>query len=575
MAERDGLTSRQVKNIRKGALSQERSSWFTQWQEISRYLLPRNGRFLIGDVNKGDKRHNNIYDSTGTRALRVLAAGLMAGMTSPARPWFRLKIADKDLMEYTPVKMWLNAVTELMRDIFNASNTYRALHGLYEELGAFGTAATILLPRYETVIHHFPLTVGEYMLAQNEFGEVDTLYREFQMTVAQIFGQFVTKRSKSGSADWSNVSQTVKNMYDTNKLDQWVDVVHVVEPRTERDTRYKDAKNMPFASCYYEANQGAMDNMYLSESGFKRFPALAPRWAGVSCDIYGNSPGMETLGDIKQLQHQQLRKGQGIDYLVKPPIQVPTSFKSHDLDSLPGGVNFVDSAGPSGGMKNAFEVNINLEHLLMDIIDVRQRIDETFYKNLFLAVINDTRQQPGTAREIAEKHEEKLLMIGPVLERLHNELLKRKVDVTFEEMLHAGIVPPPPPELQDHELQVQFVSMLAQAQQAVGTGAIDRFVGSLGAIAQFKPGVLDKFDEDEWADQYSEMLGVDPSLIVGDEKVAIVRQNRAQQQKQQAAAEQAQQIAQTAKTAGDTNVSNVQDILGLFSGYQSPTGVEA
>lgn len=566
--------------MRLSALDTERSSWFSQWQEISRVLLPRNGRFLITDRNKGDKRHNNIYDSTGTRALRVLAAGLMAGMTSPARPWFRLKIADRALMQYTPVKLWLNQVTELMRDIFNASNTYRSLHSLYEELGAFGTGATIMLPRYETVIHHHPLTIGEYFLATNQYGEVDTLYREFEMTVANIVEQFVNpeqvgSQRKSGSPDWSNVSQSLKTLWDTNKLYEWVPVVHAIEPRRDRDYRAKDDKNMPVSSCYFEKNRSSLDNVFLRESGFKRFPALAPRWGGVSCDIYGNSPGMESLGDIKQLQHQQLRKGQGIDYMVKPPIQVPTSFKQHNLDSLPGGVNFVDSAGPNGGMKNAFEVKLDLSHLLLDIQDVRGRIDETFYKNLFLAVISDQRNDPGTARRIAEIHEEKLLMIGPVLERLHNELLKRKIDVAFEEMIEAGIVPPPPEELQMQELQVQFVSMLAQAQQAVGTGAVDRYVGSMGVIAQFKPGVLDKFDEDEWADQYADMLGVDPSLIVGDEKVAIIRADRAKLQQAAAAAEQAQQAAETAKTAGDVNVGNARDIMGLFSGYQSPTGVEA
>lgn len=58
---------------RWGALKSERSSWLTHWREISDYLLPRSGRFLATDRNKGDKRHNNIYDSTGTRSLGLLA----------------------------------------------------------------------------------------------------------------------------------------------------------------------------------------------------------------------------------------------------------------------------------------------------------------------------------------------------------------------------------------------------------------------------------------------------------------------------------------------------------------------
>jgi hypothetical protein len=177
--------------IRRGALFTERATWMPQYREMSQYIMPRTGRFLLTDQNKGDKRYNSIIDSTGTRALRVLAAGLMAGMTSPARPWFRLYTLDTDLMEYGPVKEWLNIVTEKMRTIFSRSNTYRSLHMLYEELGCYGTAASIVLDDFEDVIHHYPSTCGEYMIATDAPRKVvNTLYREFQMTVASLVAEF-------------------------------------------------------------------------------------------------------------------------------------------------------------------------------------------------------------------------------------------------------------------------------------------------------------------------------------------------------------------------------------------------
>lgn len=561
MAESNSKTKKQKYTERKSALWTERSTWVPQWREINRYLLPRNGRFLLSDRNRGEKRHNNIYDNTGTRALRVLAAGLMAGMTSPARPWFRLGTTDTALMQFEPVKLWLNDVTELMRQIFQRSNTYRALHMMYEELGGFGTASSIILPDYSDVIRHYTLTVGEYALATDARNEVNALYREFDMTVAQIVGQFGI----------GNVTASVKSLYDTGKLDAWLPVTHIIEPRADRDVKKKDAKNMPYASCYYESNSDAAGDKFLRESGFKRFTAISPRWAATGGDIYGSSPGMEALGDIKQLQHEQLRKAQGIDYLVKPPVQLPTGMKHQEFNSLPGGASYVDTSN-GGGIKNAFEVNINLSHLLADILDCRGRIEETFYKNLFMMLADDTRSGI-TAREVAEKHEEKLLMIGPVLERLHNELLKRKIDITFDQMIEAGIVPPPPKEMNGQELNVEFISMLAQAQRAIATGSIDRFVGSMGVIAQLKPGVLDKFDEDEWADKYSDMLGIDPTLIVADDKVAIVRDQRAKQAAQQAQAAQAAQAMQTAKMASEANTGEpnvLTDMVSNFSGYGGP-----
>lgn len=555
-----GQPKRDKLYTRWGALKTERSSWLSHWKEISDYLLPRSGRYFVQDRDRGQRRHNNIYDSTGTRSLRVLAAGMMAGMTSPARPWFRLGTADPDLMKYAPVKVWLDDVTRTMTTIFQKSNTYRALHNIYEELGAFGTASSIVLPDYKNVIHHYPLTIGEYCIATDYQGNVNTIYREFQKTVHELVGEFGI----------DNVSNTVKNLYDRGSLDQWVTVLHSIEPRIDRDARKRDSKNMPWASCYFEI--GAQEGKYLSESGFKEFPTLAPRWATTGGDIYGNSPGMEALGDIKQLQHEQLRKAQGIDYKTRPPLQVPTSMKNRDVETLPGGITFVDANSPQGGIRTAFETNIDLSHLLEDIRDVRQRIEGSFYADLFLMLANSDNGRM-TATEVAERHEEKLLMLGPVLERLHNELLDPLIEMTFSRMIEAGVVPPPPPELEGQDINVDFVSMLAQAQRAIGTNSIDRFVGNLGQVATFKPDVLDKFDSDKWADAYSDMLGVDPELIVPSDQVAMIRQQRA---KAQQAAAQQEQLAVGAQTAKDlsqaktTEPSALTNVIDMFSGYNSP-----
>jgi len=553
-----GAPKREQLFTRWGMLKSERASWWAHWQEITTFLLPRNGRYFVQDRDKGWRRHNNIYDNTGTRALRVLGAGMMAGATSPARPWFRLATGDSDLNRYQPVKLWLDEVTRRMQVVFQRSNTYRALHGMYEELGAFGTAASIMLPDYKSVVHHYPVTVGEFAIAQDYQGRVCTLYREFEKTVGELVKEF----------GYKNCSTTVQNMYDRGSLDQWIRLIHAIEPRADRDIRKRDSLNMAWGSYYFEV--GGNKDKFLRVSGFKEFPGVVPRWATAGGDIYGNSPGMEALGDVKQLQHEQLRKAQVIDYQTKPPLQVPTSLKNRDVETLPGGITFVE--GQSQGIKTAFEVNLNIQHLLEDIQDVRERVRGAFYADLFLMLANatDTRM---TATEVAERHEEKLLMLGPVLERLHNELLEPLIESTFNRMLEAGLIPPPPEEMNGMEISVEFVSMLAQAQRAIGVNSIDRFVGNLGAVAQFKPDVLDKFNADEWADAYSDMLGVDPNLIIGNQQVAMVRKarNDALAAKEQMAA--MQQQAATAKdlSAATTGQDNMlTNVIDMFSGYNTP-----
>ena len=549
---------------RWGQLKSERASWWAHWQEITTYLLPRNGRYFRQDRDKGWRRHNNIYDNTGTRALRTLGAGMMAGATSPARQWFRLGTVDPELNQYYPVKIWLDDVTRRMQSVFQRSNTYRTLHGMYEELGAFGTSASLVMGDYKNIIHHYPSTVGEFAIATDYQGRVNTIYREFEKTVHEMVQEF----------GYKNCSQAVRNMYDRGSLDAWVPIIHAIEPRSDRDPTKRDALNMEWASYYFEV--GGDPNKYLREGGFKNFPGLVPRWNVVGGDIYGNSPGMEALGDIKQLQHEQLRKAQAIDYKTKPPLQVPTGMKNRDVETLPGGISFVDAAG--NGIRTTFEVQLDLSHLLADIQDVRGRVNGAFYADLFLMLANatDTRM---TATEVAERHEEKLLMLGPVLERLHNELLDPLIDSTFARMVEAGILPPAPPELQGMDLSVEFVSMLAQAQRAIGTNGVDRFVGNLGVVAGIKPEVLDKFDGDAWVDAYSDMLGVDPRMIVASDKVAVIRKQRAQAEAAAAQSEQMHKQSETARNlaaaptgAGGQNA--LMDVMNQFSGYNSPSPLE-
>jgi hypothetical protein len=542
---------------RKSALWTERSSWITHWREISDYQQPRAGRFVASDRNKGDKRANHILDNTAVFGARTLAAGLMSGITSPARPWFRLEIKDKDLMESGPVKAWLHDVASLLRGIFAASNTYRSLHSLYEELGLFGTGTSVLLPDFDNVVHHYPLTVGEYALATDAKGNVNTLAREFQMTVEQMAMQFGKE----------NLSTTVRNLFDKGSYDAWVDVVHLVEPRRERDVRKLDGANKRFASYYIEPGQDNFDK-FLSESGFNRFPALAPRWVVTGNDVYGTSPGMECLGDVKQLQHQQLRKGQAIDYQVNPPLQVPSKYKEAHKARLPGGVFYVDSVGQQGGVKSAYEVNLNLQHLMLDIQDVRERIRSAYYADLFLMLANDNRSGI-TATEVAERHEEKLLMLGPVLERLHNELLSPLIDITFEYAREAGILPEAPPELEGMELSVEFISVLAQAQRAVATQGMDRLLGTIGNMAAIKPEVLDKIDFDQVVDDYGDAYGVNPKIIVPDDTVAALRQQRAAAMQAQQAAATAPQVVDSAKTASEIDTGNLQDVLTSLQGYSN------
>lgn len=545
------------------SLKSERSSWMSHWQEVSEVLTPRTGRFFPSDNNRGDKRHRKILDNTGTRALRTLAGGMMAGMTSPARPWFRLTTMSPELDESYEVKDWLTRATTVMQMIFSKSNVYRALHTAYEELGAYGTCAVIIYDDPDNAVHCMPLTIGEYAIATDGRGRVNTLYREFRMTVSQLVQEF----------GYENCSKATQKQFDDHNYDEWVTVINAIEPRDMRDPEKQDAKNMPYQSVYFE--ESSEDGAILRESGFRTFPALCGRWCVSGGDIYGTSPGMEALGDLNQLQQEQFRKSQAIDYQSNPPVVVPADLKDDESAIVPGGTVFVDSTSQAQTVRSAFDVPLRIDALLQDIQDVRQRVNEAFYKDIFM-MLTEKAGDRMTATEVAERHEEKMLMLGPVLDRLNSELLDPLITIVFNRMAELGMLPPVPEELQYADLNVDFISILAQSQKAVATNAIDRFTNSLGVVAGMDRQVLDNFDADYWVQTYADSLGVDARLVRPRSMVAKIRQARAEAQQAQQQLANAQQQAATLKDlsaaqvgaqAGRIDPMQPQDISNMFAGY--------
>lgn len=538
------------------ALKEERSSWMSHWKDISEVLLPRAGRFLPTENNRGGRAaFRKILDSTGTRALRTLSGGMMSGMTSPARPWFRLTTFNPELDESYEVKVWMSQVTSLMQMVFYKSNTYRALQMAYEELGAFGTSATLIYDDFDRVIHCHPLTIGEFAIATDSRGRVNTVYREFRMTVAMLVQEF----------GLANVSRAVKDMYDRGQLDEWVEVINAIEPRAERDPRKTDAKNMPYLSVYFE--KSGDKGKVLRETGFTEFPAMCARWSVTGGDIYGTSPGMEALGDLCQLQQMQFRKSQAIDYKVHPPVLIPSEMKNMGTQFLPGGVIPYSNAQQAQQIRSAYMVDLDLNSLLVDIQDVRQRINEAFYRDIFMLMVNST-DKTMTATEVTERHEEKMLLMGPVLERLNAEMLDPLINIVFNKLVQADLLPPLPEDLQGQQLNVEFISILAQAQKAISTNSVDRMFSVLGNLAGMKPDIVDNVDLDFWPQWYADALGVDPRFIVSGKKVAVIREQRAQAEQQAAAMEQLQGATQAAKNMGMTmQGQSPEQIMQAFTGY--------
>lgn len=543
--------------VRLSELETERAAFDAHWREIDLFMAP--GRFRDGhnaEENRGEKKHRKIIDETALRARRVFVAGFVSGMTSPARPWFKLTVPDSDLAEFSSVRAWLEEVERRINLILARSNFYHAIANVYDDLGTFGTAALSVTERRDSVVWFRPHPVGDFHVSANDDMLVDTIYRQTKLTVRQLVERFGRE----------NCANSTLASYDAGNLEERVDVVQAIEPNDKRLAGLPDARNKPFRSVWFE--ESGEENKYLGQYGFDEFPSMVVRWQASPLDDYGiDCPGMTALGGVKQLQHQQLKKGQAIDKMVNPHLQVPPNLKGV-RSFLPGGTTVYDQTSPNGGIRPIHDVSLRLDYMLNDIREVQQRIHESFFVDLFLMI--SQQDDVRTATEIALRNEEKLLVLGPALQRVQTELLDPLLDRVFAIMERAGAIPLPPPELEGMPLQVKYISMLAQAQQSVVASSVERFLGAAGSMAQMNPGVLEKVDFDETLEEYAEILGVPQRLLKSNEDVAAARDAQAQQV---AAAEQLdalQQGADVAKTVSEVDASPDGALAQLLGGGDPP-----
>jgi hypothetical protein len=544
------------------------------WRELGDYFMPRRTRFWTGDRNRGDKRNQNIIDSTGRFAARTLASGLHAGLTSPARPWMKLTTPDPDLAEFETVKEWLHDVTTRLLTLFVQANLYNALPIVYGDMGIFATAAMAVLPDEKDLFRCYTYPIGSYALGLDSRGNATTFVRSYELTVRQIVETFAWDKATK-KLDRKVLSDQVQRAWDKGDYEQAVTLNWLVTPNNEMNPRALHAKDaLPWASCHFE--DAATPDRFLRESGFKSFPLMCPRWDVNSPeDSYGTaSPGMDALGDNKQLQIMHKRKGQAIEKQVYPSLVGPTALRTQTTSLLAGNITYIDE-GQQKALRAIHDVNINLADMTADIRETQYRIQRAFYEDLFLMLAQQDQArgtlQPMTAREVDERHEEKLLALGPVLERTNDELLDPLIDRVFGMMEDVGLVPEPPDELDQVRLKVEYISILSQAQKLVGVIGQDRFLASTMPLMQAFPEVRHKIRIMQVVDDYGDMLGVDPRTIVPTDEA---EQAAAAEQQAAAAAAQAQQAKTTAdamKSASQAKLAGGDSALDrLAAGQGAP-----
>ena len=546
------------------SMEAEFTNWRPHFQELAKYLLPRRYIWLsersalLGtttETNRGSKQRNEfILDATGTKALRDMAAGMLNGITSPARPWLRLRAAgfsyeSQDL----EIKNYTDEVSRRMLMVLAESNFYNSMAILFLDLGAFGSAAMLAYEDFEEVVRFYNSPVGEFRFAQDNRRMVDTFARTIHMTLRQAVQQF--------GKDFLNAKYQDKIKAGGAKLGEYITVCHLIERNTPDREESLPAK-FSYREFYWDKTLN--DGELLAHAGFQEKPGAWPRWEPVANDDYGTSPAMDALPDIIQLQHEVLRKGQAIDKMVKPPVVIEGFMANRASSLLPGGIT-VAPAGASFGAKPVYTVQPPLQEMNLDRQELRRRIQETFHNDLFRMISSlDTVR---SATEIDARKEEKLVLLGAVLERFENEALDPIIKRVFNIMKRADLLPEAPAGLNPDDLEIEYVSILTDAQRAVGTATIERFLQILGSAVALEPSLKNTVNMDAVLRDYGDRLSIPAAHFNSEEEAASLLEGEAENNQAREAALVGKDLTGAAKNLSDTDVGGgenaMQRLLGM------------
>ena len=556
LANGDSIDTPKWHRQRMKSLAMVRQPFLPVMDSIQRHIIPILGRtFVHGKKANETMNTDDVIDTTGTQALKITSAGMMAGISSPARKWINLMVSESHPGQGISGRWteWLQHANDALFSFWDESDLYDMLAGIYLEMPAFGTAAGFgtevpgQIPGQDFVWRLIP--GGEYVIGENAMGRVDTIYRTLNLTVNQMVERYAEKDNTGKPIVDGNLSDAVSQMYRNGDWDESVEVVQYIGPTPFITRPYDEEK---YQEVVFEMNAPGKDHVeggFLSRTLHRVMPAFCGRWSTNGKTPWGMSPGMEALPDVIQLQEMEEKKSIALTLQINPPLQGPPELQR--VTSLPGDINFIQGIKASGGLMPVYQVQPNLADYATEMELIRARIRRTFHSDLFLAFIERPGIQPLNESEIWERKEEKLLGLGQVMDRLDREILRPIVEISMDYLFRSGRLDSPPEDMEDVDLE--YLNVIAVAQKTQGLTAISDTVSFASTLAEkqaavgLAPTAMDHLNEREIINGFAKRRGADMRILLDEDEVEELQAQRAQAQAQQAEMAAQQQAAATAK----------------------------
>ena len=550
--------------MRHQDLASERAPWDVVWQELAEFCLPRKAEISAKRSMPDTSRHDVLFDTTAMQGAATLANGQLAYITPADSRWFVYEPPRG--VNSDRAKQWYAKCSEIAQLMLATSNFYTEIHETYFDDSVFGTYALFVQQGRNHPLIFSKFDCGTYSIAEDDEGDITTLFRELELTAEQAAEKFNEENlSEKMQKALEQIRRSGKGGTVKHKF------IHAIYKRndSDRERGKEDGPNKAYASVYVEQSSKHV----CRNSGFDEKPFFAGRHIKSMNGPYGVSPAWMALPEARQLNFLTKQLDSLAETKAFPRLLMPATHEG-EIDLRSGGVTYFDPTQPNAVPKEWLtqgEYQIGLERENRK----QQAIERAFHVDMFRMFAGIDKQM--TATEVAERSTEKLVQFSPSFTRKTTELLTPMLRSVFGILIRGGKFPPPPSDaiIMDEmgqpmlpEPEISYVSKVALALRAMHNLSLARTMERNAVIAQVRPEVLDNFRWDVIARETARNDGLPSDWLAEEVDVENERAARAQMQAQM---QQEQSMLNMAEAAGKAGSVKQDSALGAL--MNQATGV--
>jgi len=561
----------------------ELQEYMPEFRLAAAYVNPR--AIKNGGEKIARKLESKVLINTAGMCLRTSTSGMFNGATPKTRPWFNSVVANPIAAKSTANKQFIKREDDIIAEVMQVNNTYRALPLLYKDTLTFSTGACLQLPHPIYGSWLYPLAIGTYSFSCDAEGNPDMFCRDFVYTVKQVVDNYCAV-DENGRKIWANMHKYIRDCYEKAMYNEKVYLTLVIVPNRKWDPANEnrlDSTDRKFQAYTYVQRFGSAsgqlsgmsarelnrdraevvggNNGFLKVTGFSYFPVIISRWELLAEENFGTGgPTQLSLADIMTFQEMQRARVNAVDKIVRPPMVAPASMRRHQSSILAGGITYVEDSALGATFKPAFEVDARVAELIGSQADYKEIIEEAYFINLFMSLLGQDLKSHVSATEISSRSAEKLQLLGPALSQWDFDIGSKIIGNNRHILREQGRLEKLPESMLKENggtpIKIEYVSSLALAQKAANLTTMERFLGVAGSVAETTgdPSVVKIIKSERYLREYGDSIGLNPNLLLTEDEFKKAQE---QEQLKQATMQQQQTAinqSEVAKNLGQAKV---------------------